>query len=157
LDNCRFKTFPNTLVQLGSLKLIDCNDINSLVLDLPSLVYLKVDGCKNLDVVHLTAVSTNDRTKNTTVAEVKLSECPVERVTISRRVKDLRLVSCTELVYLTLKNNIGTLSITDCPKLKGLKALAPINNLVFSDKDNLQDDYSLNDYEDDDGANDQSD
>jgi hypothetical protein len=146
LRECYFETFPNTLVQLRSLQLNDCMDISSLVLDLPFLIQLHVEWCRNLGIVHLTAGTTGGKTKQSTVATVKLSSCSPVRVIISRKVIDLCLVSCTDLVHLTIKNNIGRLSIIDCPKLNDLQALAPINSLVFSDKDNY--DYSLSDYED---------
>jgi hypothetical protein len=144
------KTVPNTLLQLRSLELFACDHITALVLDLPILSYLKVEVRSNLEIVHLPAVTLYDKTRNTSLTEVELSGCSCVRVIISRRVTDLRLLCCKKLVHLTSKNSVGRLSIVDCPKLKDLKALAPIHSMVFTDKDNLQDDDSLSDYEDDD-------
>jgi hypothetical protein len=110
---------------------------------------LLIEGCKKLQTVHLLAATANDNSKRTapTIAVVELSTCQAIRVIISRKVADLRLLSCKELVLLTIQNSVGRLLITDSPELKDLQASVPIYKIVNGAE--LQGDYTLTFYEND--------
>jgi hypothetical protein len=146
LVSCPFQSFPKTFPQLRSLKISHCEELVSLILEgLPSLLEFSLEGCENIKAFHFISLAIND--KPNTVTVVKLSACNLVDVFISRKVNDLRLVSCPELVKVTIQNAVGRLSVTDCPKLKNVNNLAPIN-IIFNSC-NLEENYSLAFYEDD--------
>jgi hypothetical protein len=146
LVSCPFQNFPKTFPQLRVLKISHCEELVSLILEgLPSLSEFSLEGCENIKAFRFPSLSAND--KPNTVKVVNVSACNLVDVIISRKVNDLRMLSCPELVNVTIQNMVGRLSITNCPKLKKVNNLSPIN-IIFNSC-NLEENYSLAYYEDD--------
>jgi hypothetical protein len=151
LNFCCFHIFPNEFFEhLTSLSVIDCEGFESLILDLPSLRELVISGCNALETLHLLAVRKSGFIKHSTIALVEISACGPLRVTISRKVNNLRFLSSEELVQLTVENTIQQLKVIKCPNFRIQRSSAPIYNIVCEDDSQPEVDLTLTNYADDD-------
>jgi hypothetical protein len=147
---CCFRIFPNSLLQhLTILKIIDCEQFDTLLLELPCLCELFIRGCESLGTLHLLPIK-NGFIQHSTVRVVEISaDCPIQ-VTISRKVNNLRFIESEELVQLTVENTIQQLKVTKCPNFRIQRSSAPIYSIVYEDDSQPEMDVFLTNYEDDD-------
>jgi hypothetical protein len=115
-----------------TLKIIDCNPVTSLVLNLPALRELYIHNCNSLTTIRLVGAK-NDSTKHSTMEVVEISACCPMLVIISRKVVELRFVRSDEQVQLIVENPIHRLKVIQCPNFRNHRSSAPINNITYTD------------------------